>query len=48
LFAGTQFSGIATQTYSVDVSLDPGEYFFQCDVHPTEMTGTFVAVKAKG
>jgi hypothetical protein len=48
LFAGAVFPGIATQTYHVDVSLDPGTYFFQCDVHPTEMTGTFVAIKAKG
>jgi plastocyanin len=22
--------------------LEPGEYFFVCDVHPTEMTGTLV------
>ncbi len=23
-------------------ALEPGEYFFVCDVHPTEMTGTLV------
>lgn len=24
-------------------ALDPGSYFFRCDVHPTQMTGTLVA-----
>lgn len=24
-------------------ALDPGEYFFRCDVHPTQMTGTLIA-----
>ena len=24
-------------------ALDAGAYFFRCDVHPTTMTGTFVA-----
>jgi hypothetical protein len=31
-------------TYDVD-SLAAGEYYFQCDVHPTTMTGTLVAVE---
>jgi plastocyanin len=31
------------QTVTTDVSaLEPGEYFFVCDIHPTEMTGTLV------
>ena len=30
-----------TDEVSVD-ALEPGEYFFVCDVHPTEMTGTLV------
>jgi plastocyanin len=28
-------------TYEVD-ALDPGEYFYRCDFHPTTMVGTFV------
>ena len=31
------------QTVTTDVTaLEPGEYFFVCDIHPTEMTGTLV------
>jgi plastocyanin len=29
-------------TYEVEPIPDPGQYFFQCDLHPTTMTGTFV------
>jgi plastocyanin len=29
-------------TYEVDSIADPGQYHFQCDVHPTTMFGTFV------
>ena len=33
----------AGQTVTTEVSaLEPGEYFFVCDIHPTEMTGTLV------
>jgi plastocyanin len=41
LFAGDLVSGPATTTYRVP-ALDPGTYFFRCDVHPTTMTGTFI------
>lgn len=34
-------TGPDTVTYNVD-ALKAGTYFFQCDVHPTAMTGTFV------
>jgi plastocyanin len=33
----------ADQTVTTEVTaLEPGEYFFVCDIHPTEMTGTLV------
>jgi cytochrome c oxidase subunit 2 len=34
-------TGPAKATYDVD-PLKPGSYFFQCDVHPTAMSGSFV------
>jgi len=39
LFGGAQFGGPATRVYNVP-SLAAGTYFFRCDVHPTQMTGT--------
>jgi nitrite reductase (NO-forming) len=41
LFKGDLTTGPATVTYKV-ASLDPGTYYFRCDVHPTQMFGTFV------
>ncbi len=41
LFGGDIFAGVATRTYEVG-RLEPGTYFFRCDVHPATMTGTFV------
>jgi nitrite reductase (NO-forming) len=41
LFTGDLVSGPKKVTYHVD-ALEPGTYFFRCDVHPTTMTGTFV------
>jgi plastocyanin len=41
LFAGDLVTGVATQTYDVP-ALEVGTYFFRCDVHPTQMFGTFV------
>jgi plastocyanin len=32
---------VSTTTYTFEAP-DPGEYFFRCDVHPVDMTGTFV------
>lgn len=42
LFQGEQFPGEETRVYDVD-PVDGGIFFFQCDVHPTTMVGTFVA-----
>jgi hypothetical protein len=47
LFRGDTFSGPADKTYTVD-PLDAGDYYFQCDVHPTSMNGTFVVAGAGG
>jgi nitrite reductase (NO-forming) len=41
LFTGDLVSGPAKTTYKVP-ALDPGTYYFRCDVHPTTMNGTFV------
>ncbi|HEX6132268.1 MAG TPA: cupredoxin domain-containing protein [Actinomycetota bacterium] len=46
LFVGELINGPEQVTYPVD-PIDAGEYFFQCDVHPT-MVGTFVAVEGGG
>jgi plastocyanin len=42
LFQGETVTGPTTVTYRVG-ALDPGMYFFRCDVHPTQMTGDVVA-----
>jgi copper-containing nitrite reductase len=41
LFQGEVVTGPKTLTYQVG-SLDPGTYFFRCDIHPTTMTGALV------
>jgi plastocyanin len=35
-------TGPTTTTYTFTAPSTPGSYFFRCDVHPTQMTGTFV------
>ena len=45
LFRGAQFPGVASQPYDIP-ALEPGTYYFQCDVHNT-MNGT-VVVGASG
>jgi len=41
LFRGALVTGPKVVTYHVP-ALPPGTYFFRCDVHPTQMTGTFI------
>ena len=41
LFTGDLVTGPGTITYKVG-ALPAGTYVFRCDVHPTQMTGTFV------
>jgi plastocyanin len=45
LFRGELISGPAEETYEVG-GIDAGTYFFRCDVHPTQMTGTFISAEA--
>ena len=41
LFKGAVVTGPTTTTYHVP-ALKAGTYYFRCDIHPTQMTGTFV------
>jgi plastocyanin len=42
LFTGDLVTGIDTATYQVS-ALPAGTYYFHCDVHPSQMFGTFVS-----
>ncbi len=41
LFKGTVITGPSTITYHVP-ALKAGTYYFRCDIHPTQMFGTFI------
>ncbi|MCH7577451.1 MAG: cupredoxin domain-containing protein [Chloroflexi bacterium] len=41
LIAGTPICTDCTETITFEPP-EPGVYFFRCDVHPTQMVGTFV------
>jgi plastocyanin len=41
LFKGDLVTGVKTMTYNIP-ALTAGTYHFHCDVHPTQMFGTFV------
>ena len=47
LFDGAVITGPAQQIYPVD-PLPEGEYFFNCRVHPTTMTGTIASTPGAG
>ena len=42
IFVGQIITGPATATYTFTAPATPGTYFFRCDVHPTNMTGSLV------
>lgn len=42
IFKGQIITGPATTTYTFTTPSAPGTYFFRCDVHPTQMTGSFI------
>jgi len=42
IFRGAIVTGQVTTTYTFTAPSTPGTYFFRCDVHPTQMTGSFV------
>lgn len=47
IFEGEIFAGADALTYQLP-AMDPGSYFFRCDVHPTTMTGTLLIEEAAG
>ena len=42
IFVGKLVTGPGTAVYTFTAPAKVGDYFFRCDVHPTQMTGTFV------
>jgi plastocyanin len=41
VFIGNTITGTATVTYNFIAPVAGNTYFFECDVHPTVMNGTF-------
>ncbi|QSZ68344.1 hypothetical protein RJ40_01480 [Methanofollis aquaemaris] len=42
IFRGDVITGPAQISYTFTAPEEPGIYFFRCDVHPNQMTGSFV------
>lgn len=42
IFVGQIVNGPGTMKYTFTAPTTPGNYFFRCDVHPTQMTGQFI------
>jgi plastocyanin len=42
VFVGEVVMGASTITYRFTAPSSPGNYFFQCDIHPQLMTGKFI------
>ena len=47
LFDGEVTTGVAAVEYPIE-PLEPGSYFFHCEIHPTTMTGTIDAAEGGG
>ncbi len=47
LFHAPLVTGPATATFAFTAPSKPGSYFFHCDVHPLQMTGTVTVVPGK-
>lgn len=48
IFQGQVVTGPGSITYTFDAPVDPGIYFFRCDVHPKVMTGQFIVLPSEG
>jgi plastocyanin len=42
IFVGNIINGPSSTTYTFTAPATPGNYFFRCDTHPLQMTGTFI------
>lgn len=42
IFVGDIITGPSTISYTFTAPAEPGDYFFRCDVHPTQMFGLFI------
>ena len=42
IYVGATTTGIASTNDSFKAPSSPGNYFFRCDAHPDQMTGSFV------
>jgi plastocyanin len=43
-FQGQQITGVQTADYTFFAPVQPGSYFFRCDVHPATMNGDFIVL----
>jgi len=42
VFVGSGITGLSSSTYSFTAPTTPGNYFFRCDIHPSQMHGSSV------
>lgn len=42
VFIGSGITGVSSTTYSFTAPTTPGTYYFRCDIHPSQMHGSFV------
>jgi plastocyanin len=48
LHEGDVLTGPGEVTETVEPGLEPGDYFFVCDVHPATMTGVLEITEGEG